>query len=110
MFSREAPLDASETSTCYPCPVARNRLPASTFEERQPGYARYPSQEASLEYERALPVDAIAAAILGALVGALFVLFQGEGNVVVAAATGGGVFGALGLVRWLNRLGRRRVS
>ncbi|HLU53653.1 MAG TPA: hypothetical protein VK011_08690 [Acidimicrobiia bacterium] len=55
-------------------------------------------------------MDAIAAAILGALVGALFVLFQGEGNVVVAAATGGGVFGALGLVRWLNRLGRRRVS
>ncbi len=71
---------------------------------------RDPSQEASLEYERALPVDAIAAAILGALVGALFVLFQGEGNVVTAAATGGGVFGALGLVRWLNRLGKRHAD
>lgn len=61
-----------------------------------------------MEFERAIPVDAIAAAILGALVGALFVFFQGEGNVVTAAATGAGIFGALGLVRWLNRLGRGR--
>ena len=63
-----------------------------------------------MEYERALPVDAIAAAILGALVGALFVLVHGEGTVVTAAATGGGVFGALGLVRWLNRLGKRHAD
>lgn len=61
-----------------------------------------------MEYERALPIDAIAAAVLGALVGALFVLIQGEGDVVVAAATGGSIFGVLGLFRWLNRLEKRR--
>ncbi|MFP3914210.1 MAG: hypothetical protein ACLFWM_04995 [Actinomycetota bacterium] len=53
-----------------------------------------------------LPVDAIAATLLGGLVGAMFALLDGSGTDPVAGATVGGVlFGVLGLTRWMRSLG-----
>lgn len=55
-----------------------------------------------------LPVDAVAAAIFGGLVGALFVVLEGQGaNAVDHILTGSVVFGTLGTVRWIHRLGDR---
>lgn len=55
-----------------------------------------------------LPVDAVASAVLGALVGALFVLLEGPGSDALAAIGAGSVvFGTLGTVRWIHRLGDR---
>lgn len=55
-----------------------------------------------------LPVDAVAAAIFGGLLGALFVVLEGQGsNAVADIATGSVVFGTLGTVRWIHRLGYR---
>lgn len=54
-----------------------------------------------------LPVDAVAAAILGGLVGALFAVLEGAASVAASVATGSIVFGSLGVVRWIHRLGDR---
>lgn len=55
-----------------------------------------------------LPVDAVAAALFGALLGALFVVLEGSGAGAAADITAGSmVFGSLGLVRWIHRLGER---
>jgi hypothetical protein len=53
-----------------------------------------------------LPVDAVAAAIFGGLLGALFVVLDGPGaNPTADIAAGSAVFGSLGFVRWIHRLG-----
>lgn len=52
-----------------------------------------------------LPVDAVAAAVFGGLLGALFAVLGGpESNAVAAIGAGSMVFGTLGTVRWLHRL------
>ncbi|HEX2152440.1 MAG TPA: hypothetical protein VHL52_00485 [Acidimicrobiia bacterium] len=84
---------SSPDKTVYPtsggvCPVSRH-------------------QESEMRSER-IPIDVAAAAVLGALLGALWVVFEGStGDAVADIATGGIAFGSLGAVRWLNRLGSR---
>ena len=55
-----------------------------------------------------LPVEVFAAATLGALLGALFVMLQGPGgNLMTSTLVGDLFFGGLGIVHWMKRLGSR---
>lgn len=57
---------------------------------------------------RRLPVDAVAAAVFGGLLGALFVVLERpDMDAASGITTGSLVFGTLGLVRWMHRLGER---
>lgn len=60
-----------------------------------------------MNLDRLLPIEAFAGAILGLLVGAIFVVVNASADMTFVAGSGI-VFGSLGFLGWLHRIGDRR--